>query len=167
MPVQITAITANIELAMLDLPEASETRKELLTALAALWIASVVACVLLFSSRRPSDRWISGLLAAHWIWSALAYHAAFFTRINPAAWLFAVLFLIQAALFLWIGLQQRVAAAGGIDVAGVKGQARRHVLQIPIQFQLRRKWLPHYARALQDADVAVIGGGNLFTHDLV
>jgi hypothetical protein len=71
---------------------------------AALWIASVVVSGLLLSSRHPSDRWISALLAAHWAWSALAYHIAFFTRINPAAWVFAVLFLLQAALFLWWGV---------------------------------------------------------------
>jgi Family of unknown function (DUF6064) len=58
-------------------------------ALVALWTASVVASVLLLSSRRPTDRWISALLAAHWAWSALAYHVAFFSRINPAAWMFA------------------------------------------------------------------------------
>jgi len=47
---------------------------------------------------------ISGLLAMHWAWSAVAYHLALFTRINPAAWLFAVLFLAQAALFIWFGV---------------------------------------------------------------
>jgi hypothetical protein len=65
-------------------------------ALVALWIVSVVASALLLSSRRPPDRWISALLAAHWIWSALAYHVAFFTRINPAVWVFATLFLLQS-----------------------------------------------------------------------
>ena len=75
-------------------------------ALAVLWMASLIASLLLFSSRRPSDRWISGLLAAHWIWSALAYHAAFFTRINSAAWVFAALFLLQGALFFWRGVVQ-------------------------------------------------------------
>ena len=40
----------------------------------------------------------------HWAWSALAYHAAFFTRINPAAWLFAALFLVQATAFFWSGV---------------------------------------------------------------
>jgi hypothetical protein len=75
-------------------------------ALAVLWMASLIASLLLFSSRRPSDRWLSGLLAAHWIWSALAYHAAFFTRINPAAWVFAALFLLQGALFFWRGVVQ-------------------------------------------------------------
>jgi hypothetical protein len=73
-------------------------------ALVALWMASLIASLLLFSSRRPSDRWIGGLLAAHWIWSALAYHAAFFTRINAAAWVFAALFLLQGALLFWRGV---------------------------------------------------------------
>ena len=75
-------------------------------ALVALWTASVVASVLLFSSRHLPDRWISALLAAHWTWSALAYHVAFFSRINPAAWVFAALFLLQAALFVWWGVVQ-------------------------------------------------------------
>ena len=73
-------------------------------ALLALWIASVLVCVLLLSSRRPPDRWISALLAAHWAWSAMAYHVGFFTRINQAAWGFAALFLLQAAVFFWAGV---------------------------------------------------------------
>jgi hypothetical protein len=73
-------------------------------ALVALWVASAAASALLLSSRRPPDRWISALLAAHWAWSGLAYHVAFFTRINPAAWVFAALFLMQAAFFFWWGV---------------------------------------------------------------
>ena len=61
----------------------------------------------------------SAVSSAHWIWSALAYHAAFFTRINPAAWVFAALFLLLRAFF-WRGsckddrspLAQRVGASG-------------------------------------------------------
>jgi hypothetical protein len=37
----------------------------------------------------------------------VAYHVAFFTRINPAAWLFAALFLGQAVLFFLVGVVQR------------------------------------------------------------
>jgi hypothetical protein len=81
-------------------------------AVSALWLASVVVVALLLSSRRPPDRWISALLAAHWLWSAVAYHAAFFTRINPAAWVFAALFFLQAALFFWWGVvHQRLSFA--------------------------------------------------------
>jgi hypothetical protein len=78
----------------------------------ALWIASAVIVALRLSARRPHDRWISALLVAHWAWSALAYHVAFFTRINAAAWLFAALFLGQAVLFFRVGVvQQRLSFA--------------------------------------------------------
>jgi hypothetical protein len=76
-------------------------------ALASLWLASAVVCILLLSTRRPPDRAISALLAAHWLWSGLAYHGVFFTRINPAAWAFAALFLLQAAFLFQAGVVQR------------------------------------------------------------
>lgn len=68
-----------------------------------LWGLSVLAAVLLWRGR-TLDRWISGLLAVHWAWSAIAYHLVFFTRINPAAWLFAAMFLLEAVLFFWWGV---------------------------------------------------------------
>ena len=73
----------------------------------ALWTASAAICALRLSACRPGDRWISALLAGHWAWTALAYHAAFFSRINPVAWLFAVLFLCEAVLFFRVGIMQR------------------------------------------------------------
>lgn len=73
-------------------------------ALIVLWIVSLVICVLLASGRRPPNRWITALLGLHWAWSAFAYHAAFFTSINPAAWAFAALFFVQAALLFSSGV---------------------------------------------------------------
>jgi hypothetical protein len=64
-----------------------------------LWIVTVVI-VLRFWNGRVSPSTMSRLLAFHWAWSGIAYHAAFFTEINPAAWLFAILFLLQAGLFI-------------------------------------------------------------------
>jgi hypothetical protein len=76
-------------------------------AVVALWIASAVIVALRLSASHQHDRWVSALLVAHWMWSALAYHVAFFTRINPAAWLFAALFLGQAVLLFRVGVVQR------------------------------------------------------------
>jgi hypothetical protein len=73
----------------------------------ALWAASAVIVALRLSARHPHDRWVSALLVGHWAWSGLAYHVAFFTRINPAAWLFAALFLGQAVLLFRVGVMQR------------------------------------------------------------
>jgi Family of unknown function (DUF6064) len=68
----------------------------------AFWIATVWA---LIARARGRDRaeWTFGLLAVQWAWAAIVYHAALFSRINPAAWIFAVLFLIEAGLLAWYG----------------------------------------------------------------
>jgi uncharacterized protein DUF6064 len=69
-----------------------------------LWLVTAYAVVML-ARARPVRPWlIAGLLAFHWAWSGLAYHAAFFSRINPAAWVFAGLFLLEAGLLVWYGV---------------------------------------------------------------
>jgi hypothetical protein len=73
-------------------------------AAAALWLMSLAAVVRLVRHASDAHREVSALLAVHWAWSAVAYHAAFFTRVNPAAWLFAGLFGLQAGLFVWFGI---------------------------------------------------------------
>jgi hypothetical protein len=76
-------------------------------AVVALWTASAVIVALRLSARHPHDRWVSVLLVGHWVWSAVAYHVTFFTRINPAAWLFAALFLGQATFLFHVGVMRR------------------------------------------------------------
>jgi hypothetical protein len=68
-----------------------------------LWIATMAALVAGIE-RRDAGAWTFGLLAFQWAWSAIAYHIVFFTRINPAAWLFAVVFLAEAVALLWYGV---------------------------------------------------------------
>lgn len=67
-----------------------------------LWIVTVFL-VLRFWNGRVSGSTMSRLLAVHWAWSGIAYHASFFSQVNPAAWLFAVLFVLQAGLFMHAG----------------------------------------------------------------
>jgi hypothetical protein len=87
---------------------------------AVLWLVTVVATVQRFRSRAKSSS-LTALLALHWLWSGIAYHAVFFTRINSAAWLFASLFVVGAAAFVWFGLVRRRLA---FDF----GRTTRHVL---------------------------------------
>lgn len=68
-----------------------------------LWLATAWALITWIRRGEAASRLLAGLLAVHWAWSAVAYHLAFFRPINPAASLFALLFLVQAALFLWLG----------------------------------------------------------------
>ena len=70
----------------------------------ALWMLTAYSVVLLIRTRSARPWWIPELLAIHWAWAGLAYHAAFFSRINPAAWVFSGLFVLEAGLLLWYGV---------------------------------------------------------------
>lgn len=72
-----------------------------------LTLAAIAGIALVRLGR--GDRVVSALLALLWLWMAMAYHADFFTRINPAAWAFAAMFAAAAALFAWLGV-----ARGGL-----------------------------------------------------
>ena len=41
-----------------------------------------------------------GLLALLWLWMGVVYHVMFFSRINPAAWVFGIAFIAQAMILL-------------------------------------------------------------------
>lgn len=70
-----------------------------------LFIVMALAAIALLWTRQPAgQRVIFAILALFWTWMALGYHVAFFTAINPAAWGFAVLFLVQAGLLAWYGV---------------------------------------------------------------
>ena len=71
----------------------------------ALWVASLAIFVLVLRGQRI-DRVVSLLLAVHWAWSAILYHFVYFAPINPVAYLFGALFLLEALLFGWAGLKQ-------------------------------------------------------------
>lgn len=71
----------------------------------ALWPAAAVAYALGAAAvagaargGRAGARLAWGVLALLWLWDGIAYHALFFARINPAAYGFAALFVLQGAL---------------------------------------------------------------------
>ena len=71
-----------------------------------LWLATARVATELVRGRARGTI-VSLLAAAHWAWSGVVYHALFFSRINPAAWLFAVMFVTQAFAFVWFGVVRR------------------------------------------------------------
>jgi len=80
----------------------------------AIAVAGVAAAV---RGTRHSRAIVLGLAVA-WVWMALAYHGAFFSKINPAAYAFAGVFLVQALLFWWYGVvHDRLRIADVRDVA--------------------------------------------------
>jgi hypothetical protein len=75
-----------------------------------IWPAQIVAyllgmLVLWFAVRenKVSSRIISAILAIFWIWMGVFYHIMYFSRINPAAYIFGPLFIMQGMFFLGIG----------------------------------------------------------------
>jgi hypothetical protein len=87
---------------------------------ALLWLATLAATVQLLRGRTRAGS-VAALLALHWAWSGIAYQAVFFTRINPAAWGFAGLFVLGAAAFGWLGVVRHRLA---FDI----GWTARHIL---------------------------------------
>ena len=81
-----------------------------------LWLLTLYA-VIAMTRATPRGPLMPAVLALHWAWSGLAYHAAFFSTVNPAAWLFAGLFLVEAGLLICYGVVgRRLRPAGGLSV---------------------------------------------------
>lgn len=71
----------------------------------ALWAYALAAAVVL-AVRYRGTRFVAAMLAVHWVWAGVAYHAMFFAFINPAAWLFGTLFVLEGGLLVWFGVVQ-------------------------------------------------------------
>ena len=67
-------------------------------------LLAVVAVIFSFKKFSYSDKINSAILAFLWIWIGVAYHLSFFTSINPAAYFFGVLFIIQGFVFIYSGI---------------------------------------------------------------
>jgi hypothetical protein len=65
---------------------------------------AVIAAGFVIWPRKDSGPIISAILALLWAWLALAYHLAFFARINPLAYAFAIVSLAGAIAFVWQGV---------------------------------------------------------------
>jgi hypothetical protein len=96
----------------------------------ALWPAPIIAyglgIAMIAALARPSatsDRLIGAGLAAMWAWTGIVYHGLFFSAVNPAAWLFAALFVLQGGLVLAASIAGRLAFGAAKGAAGWLGWA--------------------------------------------
>lgn len=69
----------------------------------ALWAYALAAAVV-FARHQGRTRFAAAMLAVQWCWAGVGYHAVFFAAINPAAWLFATLFIVEGGLLVWFGV---------------------------------------------------------------
>ena len=70
----------------------------------AFYLLATALVYLAFRSSDGADPWVAAILAFLWAWMGIAYHWVFFTAINPAAWAFGGFFVLQALLFLGVGV---------------------------------------------------------------
>lgn len=75
----------------------------------AMWPVQLIAYLigafiiyLTFKKERRSDLYLNGFLSLFWLWTGIAYHIMFFAEINPLAYIFGVLFILQGVAFLLI-----------------------------------------------------------------
>ena len=95
----------------------------------AVWPVQIVAYLLglavVVAILRPSPlghRFVAGALAAMRVWTGVVYHGLFFTRVNPAAWAFGALFVVQGSLFVIAGVVRRRLVFGhSVGFASVLG----------------------------------------------
>jgi hypothetical protein len=87
----------------------------------ALNVIALISVALLFARGAWASFVISLNLALLWAWMAIVYHIAFFTSINPAAWLFGMGFLLGSLAFAWYGIAR--ADLNFRRAAGIRGIA--------------------------------------------
>lgn len=72
-----------------------------------LLLAGIIVLFLLKSPSDVKDTFINIFLVVLWLWNGIVYHFLFFTKINPAAYIFSAIFIIQAFLFIYSGFVKR------------------------------------------------------------
>jgi hypothetical protein len=69
-----------------------------------LILFAIGAIVLSINKRRNSGIIISIILSFFWLWMGVVYHLLHFTHINKAAYVFGIIYIIQAGLFFYFGI---------------------------------------------------------------
>lgn len=69
-----------------------------------LFASAVYIIYLSFHFKKYSNKVITGILTFYWLWIGIVYHILFFSSINPAAYLFGVIFILQGILFFKTGI---------------------------------------------------------------
>ena len=64
-------------------------------------LLGILSVILLHSEKESKNKLIGGFLGILWVWIGTAYHFAFFTEINKAAFIFGGLFVLQGLFFLF------------------------------------------------------------------
>lgn len=87
-----------------------------------LFLLGSTAVVFLFRKKSRNRIVVNAILAFFWVWMGVVYHWLHFAEINPAAYLFGGLFVLQGILFIWNGLYKNELYYGfKMDLKGLAG----------------------------------------------
>jgi len=87
-----------------------------------LVLLAIVAVILALRFRPLSSKLISATLTFFWLWMGILYHVLDFAIINPAAYAFGMLCILQGAIFLYAGwARQSLSFRYRSDVYGLTG----------------------------------------------
>jgi len=70
----------------------------------ALFISAVFILFLVIRKRSYRSPVITWILIFYWLWMGVVYQILFFSSINPAAYVFGVIFILQAMVFVKAGI---------------------------------------------------------------
>ena len=70
-------------------------------------LAALLTVVVLYKKMGHYYKAIPAFLGFLWIWMGAVYHLYFFSRINPAAKIFGVLFIVEGLLLIFAGLVKK------------------------------------------------------------
>jgi hypothetical protein len=68
------------------------------------YLLSIFIIYLLVRKKYEASRVISLILGFFWLWMGFVYHILFFSKINPAAYVFGALFALQGLIFIYSGV---------------------------------------------------------------
>ena len=63
-------------------------------------LLSLIGCAIIMLIFKRQSKFAGYLLGCVWIWTGIAYHIMFFSRINKAAFIFGTTFIVQGILFI-------------------------------------------------------------------
>src|SRR5947207_3086036 len=72
-----------------------------------LYLIAVLSIFFVVRRIRKSNRLAVWVLSGLWMWMGIAYHLNYFSKINKAAYIFGVLFILQSIMFLFFGITKR------------------------------------------------------------
>jgi hypothetical protein len=85
-------------------------------------ILALTSIILAIKRRNYSNKFISITLGFFWLWMGIVYHFIFFTKINPAAFVFALFFVLQGIIFIYYGaIKNRLSLGFRKDWIGMVG----------------------------------------------